>query len=126
MTARVLVVDDAATVRAYHGSLLRDAGFEVGEAVNGVEALEAALTGEYDLYLVDVNMPKMDGYTCVCELRGQPATEHAPIVMISTEDRQTDAEQAYEAGANVYLTKPVPGPRLVWLARMLTGDGLRP
>jgi two-component system, chemotaxis family, chemotaxis protein CheY len=121
MTTRVLVVDDAATVRMYHGSLLREAGFEVAEAANGVEALEAALTNDFDLFLIDVNMPKMDGYTCVGELRGQEVTSTAPIVMISTEDAPVDAEKAYAAGANLYLVKPVSGPRLVRLARMLTG-----
>jgi two-component system chemotaxis response regulator CheY len=122
MTTRVLVVDDAATVRMYHGALLREAGFEVAEAANGVEALEAALTNDFDLFLVDVNMPKMDGYTCVLELRGQDATSTAPIVMISTEDAPVDAAKAYAAGANLYLVKPVAGPRLVRLARMLTGS----
>jgi two-component system, chemotaxis family, chemotaxis protein CheY len=117
------VVDDEAAARAYHGSLLREAGFEVAEAASGIEALRAALSAEYDLFVVDVDIAQMDGYTCVGELRDQETTTYAPIVMTSTEDRPADAERAYEAGANVYLTKPVPGSRLVWLARMLTGAG---
>ncbi len=61
MSSDVLIVDDAATVRLYHGSILRDAGFDVFEAANGYEALEAALQRHFDVVLADVNMPRMDG-----------------------------------------------------------------
>jgi len=118
---RVLVVDDAATVRLYHRRLLGDAGFAVDEAANGLEAVEAALSTPFDLYLVDVNMPKMDGYACVSALRGDTVASAAPIVMISTEDRDGDADRAYRAGANMYLVKPVGADRLVRLAALLTG-----
>ena len=119
-SARVLVVDDAATVRMYHTSLLGGAGFEVSEAANGLEAVEAALGTEFDLYVVDVNMPKMNGYACVETLRSETVGTAAPVVMISTEDRPGDAEAAYRAGANLYLVKPVAGDRLVRVATMLT------
>ncbi|MEU8656905.1 response regulator [Actinoplanes philippinensis] len=118
--ARVLVVDDAATVRLYHSSLLIDAGFEVSEAANGLEAVEAALGARFDLFVVDVNMPKMNGYACVESLRSETVGTAAPVVMISTEDRPGDAERAYQAGANLYLVKPVAGDRLVRIAIMLT------
>ena len=118
--ARVLVVDDAATVRLYHNSLLSEAGFEVSEAANGLEAVEASLSTEFDLYVVDVNMPKMNGYACVEALRSDTVGTAAPVVMISTEDRPGDADRAYQAGANLYLVKPVTGDRLVRVATMLT------
>lgn len=117
---RVLLVDDAATVRLYHGQLLEGAGFEVAEAANGLEAVEAALREEFDLFVVDINMPRMDGYACVTALRGANVGTDAPIMMISTEDRQSDADRAYAAGANMYLVKPVPGDRLIRLATMFT------
>lgn len=120
MTTRVLVVDDAATVRLYHRQLLTAAGFDVAEAVNGLDAVEAAMLHEFDLFVVDVNMPKMDGYACVRALRGETVSTTAPIMMISTEDRQADADLAYAAGANLYLIKPVDGARLVRMAAMLT------
>jgi two-component system chemotaxis response regulator CheY len=121
MTTRVLVVDDAATVRMYHRQLLSSAGFEVVEAVNGLDAIEAALETEFDLFVIDVNMPKMDGYACVTALRGETVGTTAPILMVSTEDRQSDADLAYAVGANLYMVKPVDGPRLVRVATMLTG-----
>ncbi|BEL11939.1 response regulator [Actinoplanes sichuanensis] len=118
--ARVLVVDDAATVRLYHSSLLTGAGFEVSEAANGLEAVEAALGASFDLFVVDVNMPRMNGYTCVETLRSETVGSDAPVVMISTEDRPGDADRAYQAGANLYLVKPVAGDRLARIATMLT------
>jgi two-component system, chemotaxis family, chemotaxis protein CheY len=121
---RVLVVDDAATVRLYHSRLLVDGGFAVDEAANGLEAVESALGTPYDLFLVDVNMPKMNGYACIEALRGDSVGSTAPILMISTEDRPGDAERAYACGANLYLVKPVGGARLLRVATILTAKGV--
>ncbi|MEK9711506.1 MAG: response regulator, partial [Thalassolituus sp.] len=57
---QILIVDDASTVRMYHRNILESAGYTVDEAVNGIEALEKALEHTFDLYIVDINMPKMD------------------------------------------------------------------
>lgn len=116
----VLVVDDAPTVRMYHGSLLSQAGYTVAEAANGLEAVEAALTTPYDLFVVDVNMPTMDGYACTERLRGDTVGTDAPIVIISTENRPVDADRAYFVGANLYLVKPLDGDRLRRIAALLT------
>ena len=118
--SKVLVVDDAATVRLYHTSLLAEAGFHVEEAANGLEAVEAAMGARFDLFVVDVNMPKMNGYACVETLRSETVGSAAPVLMISTEDRPGDADRAYRAGANLYLVKPVSAERLVRVATMLT------
>lgn len=114
---RALVVDDAATVRLYHGEILRKAGFLVDEAANGYEALEHALATDFDLMLVDVNMPHMDGFTLVRALRADEVHVICPIVTISTESRTVDAEEALRAGANLYLVKPVSTDRLRVIAR---------
>ncbi len=68
---RVLVIDDAALVRLYYRDALEGAGFEVDEALNGLEALEKLLTTPADLLIVDVNMPQMDGFTFLRTLRRQ-------------------------------------------------------
>jgi len=119
---RILVVDDAATVRMYHRAILESAGFAVEEAVNGIEALEKALGTAYDLYLVDVNMPKMDGYAFLRELRGHSDLAQAPAVMISTEAELVDRNKAYEAGANLYLLKPTRPESLLGHVRVLLGS----
>lgn len=124
--ARILVVDDAATIRMYHRKLLGDAGWATDEAINGLEAVEkvVAATGErpYDLYVVDVNMPKLDGYGFVRELRRLPASQQAPVMMVSTEAQLQDATTAQEAGANCYLVKPARPAELVLTAALLLGD----
>lgn len=122
---RVLVVDDAATVRRYHHQVLTAAGFEVLEAVNGLEALEHAVEGGISLYLVDVNMPVMDGFAFIRQLRARTDVAQSPVVMISTESEGKDREAAMDAGANYYVVKPAKPEVLTALARLLTGGGAR-
>lgn len=118
----ILIVDDAATVRMYHRDILEAAGYAVDEAVNGVEALEKALNTRYDLYLVDVNMPILDGYSFIRQLRGHDAIPQAPAVMVSTEAKTSDQAKAYEAGANLYIIKPTRPEILLSHVRLLLGE----
>ncbi|HYD29312.1 MAG TPA: response regulator [Azospirillaceae bacterium] len=117
----MLIVDDAATVRLYYRQVLETAGFAVEEAVNGMEALEKALSRPFDLLVVDVNMPRMDGYTLLRKVREAPDLRAVPAVMISTEAQAGDARRAYEAGANLYLVKPVRPEVLALDVRLMTG-----
>lgn len=118
---QILIVDDAATVRMYHRNIFEEAGYAVEEAVNGIEALEKALQQPFDLYVVDLNMPKMDGYALMTELRSRDLLQ-APAVMISTEAKPHDQERAYRAGANLYLIKPVKPLELLLFCRLLLGE----
>jgi two-component system, chemotaxis family, chemotaxis protein CheY len=119
---RVLVVDDASLVRMYYRGALERAGFVVDEALNGIEGLERILTTTYDLLVVDVNMPKMDGLSFLRALRGrEPAVRSIPALMTSTEAGDGDREAARAAGANFYLVKPLPEDVLVAHARALAG-----
>jgi len=121
---RILIVDDAATVRMYHRNILESADYAVEEAMNGIEALEKALQAPFDLYLVDVNMPKLDGYGFLRQLRGEDISQ-APAIMVSTESEAKDQTLAYRAGANDYLVKPVKPVQLLTHVRLLLGE-LRP
>lgn len=121
MNKKVLIVDDAATVRMYHGKVMESAGFDVEEAVNGMEALEKAMTEKFDVLLVDVNMPKMDGYSFVQQFRASGDCEQVPVIMISTEAKQGDELKAYEAGANLYLVKPLKPDALTSAVKMILG-----
>jgi two-component system chemotaxis response regulator CheY len=118
---RILIVDDAATIRMYYRNALVTEKFSVEEAVNGVEALEKALESPFDLYIVDINMPKLDGYGFLRELRSQDVLQ-VPAIMVSTEAEQRDQEKAYAAGANLYLTKPVKPDQLLFHVRLLLGE----
>ncbi len=117
---RILIIDDAATVRLYHRTILQDAGYEVVEAINGVEALEKALAQDFDLYIVDVNMPKLDGYGFLRELRHSNRPQ-VPAIMVSTEATASDRKRAYAAGANLYLIKPTRPEQLVAPIALLLG-----
>ena len=105
---RILVVDDSSLVRMYYRDALEKAGYEVEQAMNGLEAMEKALAGQFDLLIVDVNMPKMDGFSFLRELRrsGTPAGL-APALVITTEAGEQDVQESRAAGANFYLVKPV-------------------
>jgi len=118
---RILIVDDAATVRMYHRNILEDAGYHVAEAINGVEALEKALQQPFDLYIVDINMPKLDGFGLLRQLRSEDIA-HAPAIMVSTESGNNDQAAAVRAGANGYLTKPVKPEQLLTHVRLLLGE----
>jgi len=119
---RVLVVDDASLVRMYYRGVLEKAGFAVDEALNGIEGLERVLLAPYDLLVVDVNMPKMDGFSFLRAVRGrEPPIRSIPALMTSTEAGDDDREAAREAGANFYLVKPLSEDVLTAHARALAG-----
>ena len=105
---RVLVVDDSSLVRLYYRNVLEKSGFDVDQAMNGLEAMERVLAQPFDLLIVDVNMPKMDGFSFLRELRRSKSEAAAlPALIISTEAGREDAEEAQAVGANFYLVKPV-------------------
>ena len=103
----VMVVDDSKTVRNYHGSILKSMGIEVVEAENGMEALEKSLGSDIDLFLVDVNMPIMDGYSFISDLRKQENNKTVPVIMVTTQAKEEDKVSAYKVGANIFETKPI-------------------
>ena len=105
--ATIMVVDDSKTVRNYHGSILKSMGLDILEAENGMEALEKSLGAKIDLYLVDVNMPIMDGYSFIKDLRKQEDHKIAPVIMITTQAKDEDKDNAYKVGANLFETKPI-------------------
>jgi two-component system chemotaxis response regulator CheY len=121
-TKRVLLIDDAHLVRRYYREALERAGFEVREALNGLEGLEKLLADPPDLLIVDINMPRMDGITFLRVLRRQALPVAAiPALVISTESGPQDFASAQAAGANFYLTKPVKQDTLALHAAMLCG-----
>ena len=119
---RVLVVDDAALVRLYYREALERAGFEVDEALNGLEALEKVLVRPADLLVVDINMPQMDGLTFVKALRRQDQPiASTPVLVTSTESGPQDIAAARAAGANFYIVKPVAQDTLAEHAALMCG-----
>ena len=121
----ILVVDDSSLVRLYCQVTLAAAGFKVEQAINGIEAMEKVLVTPFDLVIVDVNMPRMDGFTFLRSLRSSAAdVATLPALMISTESGEQDIAEARVAGANFYLVKPVAEAELVRHVCVLTGAAL--
>lgn len=111
----ILVVDDSATVRKLIAGKLEKCGHEVICAVDGVDALEKIEEIVPDLILLDINMPRMDGYQVCKMIRGNHATENVPVVMISGKDGFFDKVRGRMSGTTGYITKPF-GPETLMKA----------
>ncbi|MDQ8204707.1 response regulator [Pelagicoccus sp. SDUM812003] len=116
---KVLVVDDSLTARNYHRSILQSAGFTVGTAEDGAQGLELLFKTPYDVILTDINMIGMNGYDFIRRVRAEEEYQEIPIAIISTEKEDEDMRLGYEAGANVYITKPCNPMTLLENVKML-------
>jgi two-component system chemotaxis sensor kinase CheA len=101
----VLVVDDSLTTRMLEQSILESAGYEVDAAVSGEEALEIARRRRYALFLVDVEMPGMDGFTFVERTRSDPALRDIPAILVTSRSADEDRQRGRDAGAQGYIVK---------------------
>src|SRR5277367_5122068 len=120
MSARVLVVDDVpANVKLLEARLSAEY-FDVITATNGAQALQICERAECDLVLLDVLMPDMDGFEVCRRLKTNTATHHIPVVMVTALDQPSDRVRGLEAGADDFLTKPIPELALIARVRSLT------
>ncbi len=117
-----MIVDDANTVRMYHRKLVEEAGWDVIEAENGMEALERSGGHDISLMLVDVNMPVMDGYSFLRAARSTETLARVPCIMISTEAQLIDSDTAIRSGANHYLVKPARPDQLHPILTLLSPE----
>ena len=102
---RVLVVDDSITVREMERKLLQNRGYQVDVAINGMEGWNTVRTGNYNLVISDIDMPRMNGVELVRQIKAHPQLKHLPVIIVSYKDRQEDQIAGLEAGADYYLTK---------------------
>ncbi len=119
MSARILVVDDqAANVRLLEARLQAEY-FDVCTASDGFEAIEVARSQQPDLILLDVMMPRMDGYETCAKLKADRSTRHIPVVMVTALDQREDRIRGLESGADDFLTKPIDDVALFARVRSL-------
>lgn len=113
MGKKVLAVDDSKTMRDMVHFTLKNAGYEVIEAEDGVRALSLAQTMTVDLVITDINMPNMDGVTLVKELRAKPSYKSVPILILTTEGGDDKKAAGREAGATGWIVKPFAPDKLI-------------
>ena len=115
----ILIVDDSEFVRSYHSHILEQAQFQVITAVDGSDGLEKLYMSPCDLVLTDINMANMDGYEFIRRVRADANYSSLPIVIVSTESEGKNKMKGFEAGANLYITKPCSPEMLVENIRMI-------
>jgi CheY-like chemotaxis protein len=113
MAKRILVVDDDEMVLMALGELLKPEGYEVQTVSSGTEALEKLNQKGYDLLMLDVIMPEMDGFELCKKIRGLDNFKDTPIVFLTAKSREEDRLRGLEAGANLFLSKPISPDKLL-------------
>lgn len=119
--ASILAVDDSASMRQMVSFTLKGAGYEVIEAVDGVDALNKAKGKTVNMVLTDVNMPNMDGITLIKELRKLPNYKFTPMLMLTTESSGDKKAQGKSAGATGWLVKPFNPDQLLGTIKKVIG-----
>lgn len=110
---KILLVDDCRTTRKLVSYLLKDGGFDILQAENGLDALEKLAKNEVALVLTDMNMPQMDGIELIKSMKEDDSYRDMPIIMLTTEAADEDRERGLNMGASSYLTKPTGKERLL-------------
>ena len=121
MAKSILAVDDSASIRQMVGFTLKSSGYEVVEAVDGMDGLDKAKSKTFNLILTDQNMPRMDGLTLIKSLRALPQYKTVPILMLTTESSDAMKQQGRAAGATGWLVKPFDPQKLVEVVKKVIG-----
>jgi two-component system chemotaxis response regulator CheY len=117
---RILIVEDSPTMRQLLCFALRRLRVvDVEEAADGLEGLRKLTSDDYDLVLVDINMPVMDGLKLIRMVRSEERLASLPIAVITTESATEDRQRALALGANEYLTKPIQTNQVLEVVRSL-------
>ena len=119
---KILIVDDELFVRQLVKVKLEIIGFRVIEGMNGEEAIEKAVQEQPDLILLDVMMPKMNGFETCRRLKEHTATSHIPIVMLTARGEQMDKDKGEALGVVEYMTKPFSPQKLAERVQALLGN----
>jgi two-component system, chemotaxis family, chemotaxis protein CheY len=106
MATTVLAVDDSNSVRQMVQFALKSRGYSVVAAADGVEALEVLERSRFDLIVLDINMPRLDGLSLLKILRERPEWQAVPVLVLTTEGQDADRDRALALGATAYMRKP--------------------
>ncbi len=118
----ILVVDDCDTTRRLLSFMIREAGFDTVTATNGLDALEKLAKNNVALVLTDMNMPNMDGLELLRSIRSEALYGRIPVIVLSTEKGEKNRNECIEAGADMYLTKPIKSKDLIdYIKKLIPG-----
>ena len=119
---RILVVDDEIYIVHILDFSLGMEGYEVLTALDGEQALERLKTDKPDLIVLDIMMPKVDGYEVCRTIKSNPETQHIPVILLSAKGRNVDQKMGFDVGADDYITKPFSPRKLVERINALLGQ----
>jgi two-component system alkaline phosphatase synthesis response regulator PhoP len=123
--AKVLVVDDEVYILHILDFILGAENYDVITATNGEQALEKVREEKPDLVVLDIMMPKLDGYETCKALKGNPETKNIPVILLSAKGRNVDQKVGFEVGADDYITKPFSPRKLVERINAILGQTSR-
>lgn len=126
MRKKILLVDDSATVLLTERMLLDETQYDLVTARDGLEAVERSSAERPDLILMDVVMPRMNGFEAVRAIRSREEGRAVPIIMVTTKGQPVDVENGFASGCSDYVTKPIDGLELVAKVRSLLREGSAP
>lgn len=121
MTASILTVDDSSSLRMAIRIALSGAGYDVSEAVDGLDGLNKAKASKFDMIIADLNMPNMNGLEMIREIRKLPIQMGTPIIFLTTESDEAIKQEARAAGATGWLVKPFVPDQLLRIAAKVLG-----
>jgi two-component system chemotaxis response regulator CheY len=121
MAKSILAVDDSASIRQMVSFTLKSSGYDVTEAVDGMDGLDKAKGKTFNLILTDQNMPRMDGLTMIGQLRAMAQYKTVPILMLTTESSDAMKQQGKAAGATGWLVKPFDPQKLIEVVKKVIG-----
>ncbi|MFZ5799305.1 MAG: response regulator [Thermodesulfobacteriota bacterium] len=121
MSKRIMTVEDSTSLREMITFTLGEAGYEVAEAADGLDALAKLKGFKADLIITDLNMPNMNGIELTRSLRADPAYKFAPIIFLTTESQLQKKQAAKEAGATGWIVKPFKPDQLLQVVRKVLG-----
>ncbi len=121
MAKRVLTADDSASIRQMVSFTLKNAGYEVVEAIDGKDALSKLNGDPIHMVITDLNMPNLDGISLVKNIRSNPTYKFIPIVLLTTESQESKKIEGKQAGATGWIVKPFKPEQLVAVIKKVLG-----
>lgn len=122
MRNKILLVDDEEDLAETQKMFLEEAGYKVDIAKDGLEAMEKIYENQYDLILLDIAIPEINGYQVLRMIKNEPLYKDVPVVMVTAKTLKADKFRSIETGADEYLTKPYSPDELISIVRSFTNE----